>query len=114
MSKNQTEAELKAELEAVRAENERLREELRETEKATGISRRSLLARASGIAAAGAMGITVATGSVAADPQGDFPASTSDPFRKIRADRTHYYARTSEPATPPSGVVAVYTRDGDL
>lgn len=113
---NKSKAELKAELESVKAENERLRTKLEEDENqdANGISRRKVLARGAGIAAAGAMGIYASTGSVAADPQGTIPVSTSDPFLKIRADRTHYYTRTSEPATPPSGVVAVYTQDGDL
>lgn len=90
---------------------EQLEDELNDRD---GVSRRSVLAKAAGAAAAGAVGLYATIGSVAAAPSGTYPEISDDPFLKLRADRTRYIARTTEPSTPPSGTVAVYVRDGDL
>ena len=67
-------------------------------------SRRSFLAKAAGIAAAGALGI-YATDSVQAAPAGTFPAVTDDPLLKIRADRVRFIGRTSDPSAPDDGTM---------
>lgn len=61
-----------------------------------GYSRRSVIAAAAGIAAAGAMGY-YATGTVSAAPTGTFPKATDDPLLKIRADRVRLIGRTTDP-----------------
>jgi len=77
------------------------------------VSRRDALRGALSAATLGAMGLA-ATGTVSAAPSGTFPVSTDDPLLILRADRTRYIARTSEPSTPPTGTISVYARDGDL
>lgn len=79
----------------------------------SGYTRRSVIAAAAGIAAAGAMGV-YATGTASAAPSGTFPKETDDPLLKIRADRVRYIARTSQPTAPSSGRVLAYVDDGDL
>lgn len=66
-------------------------------------TRRNFLAKAAGIAAAGAAGI-YATGTATAQPSGEFPASTEDPLRIVYADRHRWYPRTSDPSAPDDGV----------
>lgn len=68
----------------------------------SGYSRRSVIAAAAGIAAAGAMGV-YATGRASAAPSGTFPISGEDPLLKIRADRVRLVPRTSDPSSPADG-----------
>jgi len=66
------------------------------------VSRRSVLAKAAGIAAAGALGI-YATDTASAAPTGTFPEAADDPLLKIRADRVRWVPRTSDPTSPDNG-----------
>ena len=69
-----------------------------------GYSRRSVIAAAAGIAAAGAMGV-YATGDASAAPTGTFPVAGEDPLLKIRADRVRLVGRTSDPSSPDDGTM---------
>jgi len=87
---------------------EQLETELEEKE-SVSISRRSVLARATGIASAGALGLT-AIGSVSAAPTGTIPSPSNEPFKTIRADQMRLVARSSKASTPPSGTVKITYR----
>ncbi|GAA0305458.1 hypothetical protein [Halarchaeum salinum] len=69
-----------------------------------GYSRRSVIAAAAGVAAAGAAGV-FSTGVASAAPTGTFPASGDDALLKIRADRVRLVARSSDPSTPDDGTM---------
>jgi len=70
------------------------------------------LARAAGVAGAGAITATAATGTVSANPQGVIQATSSgDPLLKIRADRLVLVPRTSPVSNPSDGTL---TFRGDL
>jgi hypothetical protein len=112
MGADQPREELRERIETLENKNQQLRERIEELEYQPSLSRRSLIRGGTGVVGIGLL--TLLFGSAAADPQGTYPLETDDPFSKIRAQRTDYYAMTSEPATPPSGVVTVYIRDGDL
>lgn len=75
-------------------------------------TRRQLL-RASAIAGAGAITLTAATGSAAAQ-SGTIPASTDPAFVKFRGDRLRLVERSGAPAAPNSGRVLFYTDGSDL
>lgn len=98
-----TEAELRDEV-------RRLRGELKASK--NGVSRRTFVRGSVG--AAGLAALLFASDPVAADPQGVYPVESTDPFRKIRADRIRYIARSSQPSSPSSGRVISYVDDGDL
>jgi hypothetical protein len=83
--------------EQLRNEVQRLRGELKSER--SGHSRRVVLRSAAAIAA---------------DPEGVYPVSSEDPFKKIRADRIRYISRSSQPSAPSSGRVISYVDDGDL
>jgi hypothetical protein len=97
--------------EQLRNEVQRLRGELKSER--SGHSRRVVLRSAAAIAGLGALGI-YGVGSAAADPEGVYPVSSEDPFKKIRADRIRYISRSSQPSAPSSGRVISYVDDGDL
>lgn len=67
-------------------------------------TRREIIGKAVGIAAAGALGIYT-TGNVSAAPSGTFPVDTDDPLLKIRADRVRLVPRTTDPSTPDDGTM---------
>lgn len=69
-----------------------------------GYSRRSVIAAAAGVAAAGAAGV-YSTEIAAAAPSGTFPASGDDPLLKIRADRVRLVGRSSDPSNPDDGTM---------
>lgn len=101
--------ELTERIAELEAENERLREQQQ-----SGQTRRTLL-RAAGVAGAGAISLTAATGSVAADPQGVLEGtSAGDPLLRIRANQLVLVERSGAPAAPSSGRVTIYTDSGDL
>jgi len=75
-------------------------------------TRRQLL-RASAIAGAGAISLSAATGSAAAQ-SGTIPVSTDPPLLKFRGDRLRLVERSSAPSAPSSGRVLFYTYAGDL
>lgn len=64
------------------------------------------LARAAGIAGAGAITATAATETAAADPQGVLEATSSgDSLLKIRADRIVLVPRTTDVSSPADGTL---------
>lgn len=67
-------------------------------------TRREVIGKAVGIAAAGALGI-YATDTVTAAPTGTFPVDTDDPLLKIRADRVRLVPRTTDPSAPDDGTM---------
>jgi len=91
-------------------EVQRLRGQLK-TER-QGYGRRTFVR--GGLTFGGLIALLYASDPVAADPEGEYPAPSSDPFRKIRADRIRYISRSSQPSSPGSGRVISYVDDGDL
>lgn len=65
-------------------------------------------------AGAGAISLTAATGTAAAQPSGTIPVSTDPAFIKFRGDRLRLVERSSAPVAPSSGRVLLYTDSGDL
>lgn len=110
MREDQTKDELRDRIEALESENKRLRE----NQEQSGSTRRRVLAGMTGVAAAGAMGLTAFAGSATAAPSGAFPVETDDPLFKLRLDRLRYIGRTSTPSSPSSGRVVSYVLSGDL
>jgi len=76
----------------------------KEHDRRNSTTRRQLL-RASAIAGAGALSLSAATGSAAADPAGTLPVSSDDPLLKIRADRMVLVPRTSNVSNPSDGTL---------
>jgi len=68
-------------------------------------TRRQLI-RGAAIAGAGAISLSSATGSAAADPAGTLPTTSDDPLLKIRADRLVLVPRTSDVSNPADGTLA--------
>lgn len=95
----------------LRDEVQRLRGEVKSEQ--SGVSRRAIIRTGAAAAALGALGI-YGVGSAAANPQGVYPVESADPFKKIRADRIRYFARTSPPTAPSTGRVLTYIDDADL
>jgi hypothetical protein len=83
---------------------EELEAQLKTATENSNHTRRSVLAAAAGIAAAGAMGV-YATGGASAAPTGEFPQAGDSPLLKIRADRVRLVGRTSDPSTPDDGTM---------
>jgi len=75
-------------------------------------TRRQLI-RGAAVAGAGAISLTAATGSAAAQT-GTIPVSTDPAFVKFRGDRLRLVKRSSAPSAPSSGRVLFYTDSGDL
>jgi hypothetical protein len=66
-------------------------------------TRRQLI-RGAAVAGAGAISLTAATGSAAAQ-SGTLPVSSDDPLLKIRADRLVVVPRTSDVSSPADGTI---------
>jgi len=75
-------------------------------------TRRQLL-RGAAIAGAGAISLSSATGTAAAQ-SGTIPVATDPAFLKFRGDRLRLVERSGAPAAPSSGRVLLYTDSGDL
>lgn len=93
-----TRAELKARIEELEAQLQ---------DATATVSRRTLLARGAGLAAAGAAGIYAVSGSGSAATSGTFPESGDDALEKIRADRIRFVPRSDDPSSPDGGTMWV-------
>ena len=73
----------------------------KEHDRQQSTTRRQLI-RGAAVAGAGAISLTAATGSAAAQ-SGTLPVSSDDPLLKIRADRMVLVPRTSDVSSPADG-----------
>jgi len=85
----------------------------RDYDRQQSTTRRQLI-RGAAIAGAGAISLTAATGTAAAQPSGTIPVSTDPAFIKFRGDRLRLVERSNAPSAPSSGRVLLYTDSGDL
>lgn len=112
MEQDQTEEKLRERIEALESENKRLRE----NKEQSGSTRRRVLAGMAGVAAAGAMGLTAATGSASAQSSVVFPEENDQPLEKIRANFINYQPLSGDDNPPfdVSSAATTYVLESDL